>query len=817
MCKEMVKLNKAFLKNMKLFKLVEYNHSCNKVIKLIKELDNNEVTEVSAINILGDTPTTKTLIKDLKIALNSEHYSIWCLSYYGVNTFTVEKLKETFEDINIMVARINDLHSLGLHDSTINKIKILIDDLRLNQQGNLENEIIKVIENKEPITNRELKMLIFNKYYDVDSRMFDSLIDSMLARKVITNTISGYKIKHFSIKEYLSESTEEIDKIILERCVGKTLEEIGNELNVSRERVRQKVAKRIIELPIFNKEKEYFQIRNEYNLTKKVVGILGFDILIWNYINLKYGGVVPEKNAIDYLKEHNLCDSDVGRKVFKEYNLLVIDNEIVKDDFIELFIRFVNKQRHNSFNIIEIADDFNTYLAKNNISNQNYYIREDNLAIICRKLENSGKFLNVGSKKFIFFEQDLLSSDFIQLMREYLVDFDGYGSTLLFYEQNQKLCINNRVNNENELFIIMKKMFAKEFKDSIEFIRNPTLAKKGINREIYIENLLLDLDLPCTVDEYLNYIYSVTGLKQTSIASNFANVINKYKNANGLMSLDNEYSDEEGIKFITLLDSRKCIGAKLFDFQVRSVFKEKANTFLNANTIRKFGYIKTNTSIYKDSYQSRLEAVKDVLKCQEIILTENKISKFADIEFLTYRQYDALNDCLVVRIGNDRYLNIVARNEQNYIKQLKQDLLDLLDDDEIYVLDDFVNDSLFNRLLDQGNDYNSILYAFDVKEILKFIFSTTDGFSYLSQGETFLFSKEVVSYENIINRIMYENEALSVSEFREIMYDNYGITKTFSNTELSNMGYYCPYTSEKVYLNEEYYEYEMEEYLNGNS
>lgn len=810
-------MNKAFLKNMKLFKLVEYNHSCNKVIKLVRELDDNEVNGINAIDILGDTPTTRALVKDLKIALNSEHYSIWCLSYYGVNTFTVEKLKEAFQDINIMVARINDLHSLGLHDSTINKIKMLIDNLKLNQKENLENEIIRVIDDKEPITNRELKMVIFNKYYDVDSRIFDSLIDSMLSRNVIINTLSGYKIKHFSLEEYLCDSTEEIDKIILDRCNGKTLEEIGNELNISRERVRQKVAKRIIELPIFNKEKEYFLIRNEYALTKKVVCILGFDILIWNYINLKYGGVVPEKNAIDYLKENNICDSDEGRKVFKEYNLLVIDNEIVEDNFIELFIRFVNKQKYNSFSVKEIADNFNNYLTKNNISNQDYFIREDNTAIICRKLENSGKFLNVGSKKFIFFEEDLLSSDFIQSMNEYLINFDGYGSTLLFYEQNQKLCVNNRINNENELFIIMKRIFAKKFKDSIKFIRNPTLVKKGINRKIYIENLLLDLDLPCTVDEYLNYIYAVTGLKQTSIASNFANVINKYKNANGLMSLDNEYTDEEEIQFIALLDNRKCIGAELFDFQVRSVFKERANTFLNTNTIRKFGYIKTNTSIYKDCYQSRLEAVREVLKSQEIILTENKISKFTNIEFLTYRQYDALNDCLIIRIGNDRYLNIVARNEQNYIKQLKQDLLDLLDDDEIYVLDDFVNDSLFNRLLDQRNDYNSILYAFDVKEILKFIFSTTDGFSYLSQGETFLFSKEVVSYESIINRIMYENEALSVSEFREIMYDDYGITKTFSNTELSNMGYYCPYTSEKVYLNEDYYEYEMEEYLNGNS
>lgn len=65
-------------------------------------------------------------------------------------------------------------------------------------------------------------------------------------------------------------------------------------------------------------------------------------------------------------------------------------------------------------------------------------------------------------------------------MREYLIDFEGYGSTLLFYKQNQKLCNNNRINDENELFVIMKRIFAKEFKDSIEFIRNPTLEKKGL-------------------------------------------------------------------------------------------------------------------------------------------------------------------------------------------------------------------------------------------------------------------------------------------------------------------------------------------------
>ena len=284
-------------------------------------------------------------------------------------------------------------------------------------------------------------------------------------------------------------------------------------------------------------------------------------------------------------------------------------------------------------------------------------------------------------------------------MREYLLNLDGYGSVLLFYNQNKKICLSNNIHDENELFIVMKRLFSKEFKKSIEFIRNPTLAKKGIDREIYIENLLLDLNLPCTVDEYLDYVYKTTGLKQASIQSNFANIINKYKNANGLMSLEDEYTDEEAITFRELLADRECIGAKLFDFQVKSVFKTKSNTFLNANTIRKFGYCKTNTSIYKDKYQSRLDAVQTVLKHQDMLLTEGEISKFCDIEFLTYRQYDALKNCLVLRIGNNRYLNIVARGEQDSVKQLKSDLLSALDDEEIYVLDDFVNDYTFNRLL----------------------------------------------------------------------------------------------------------------------
>lgn len=810
-------MNRAFLKNMKLFKLVEYNHSYKKIIKLIKALGDVEATTVNVLEVLGDTPKIRELVNDLSIAFNSEHYSLWCLTFYGVNSYTIENLKNEFEDVNIMVPRIHDLPSLGLHDLTINKIMMLINDLKLNQKSDLESEILRIVEEKQPIQNRELKIRIFEKYYDVDSKMFDSLIDSMINRKIIINTISGYKIKRLSLVEYLSESSEEIDKIVLDRCNGKTLEEISSHLNITRERVRQKTAKRILNLPVFDKENEYFKIRSTYKLLKKDAEILGFELPVWNYISMKYGTFIPEKSAIDYLKDNNLCDTEKGRKVFKEYKLLVVDNQIVEDNFIDLFIRFFDRQKYNSFKVNDIANDFNDYLAKNIISNQDYYITSENLDVICRKLENSCKFLNVGSKKFIFFEEDALSSDLIELMKEYLLNIDGYGSVLLFFNQNKKICLLNRIHDEKELFVIMKRLFSKEFKDKIEFIRNPTLAKKGLDREIYIENLLLDIELPCTVEEYLDYVYSVTGLKQMSVLSNFSNIINKHKNVNNMMSLDNEYTEEEAERFIELLSDRECIGAKLFELQVKNTFKENANKFLNTNTIRKFGYIKTNTSIYKEKYLHRLDAVKNVLKEQDMLLTESDINKFCDLEFLVNRRFDAFKESFVLRIAKNKYLNVVARNELDSVKQLKNDLLDLLDDKEIYVLNDFVYEPLFNSMLNRERDYNSILYAFDMREILKFIIVTTDGFSYLAQGDTFLFSKDRVSYESIINQILSENYSLTLGEFKEELYERYGITKNFSNSELSNMGYYCPYNSEKVYLNEDYYEFEMEEYLNGNS
>ncbi|MEG1739257.1 MAG: hypothetical protein RR266_02255 [Bacilli bacterium] len=802
---------------MKLFELVDYNHPLRKLGMLVKKLGDRSYTVPLIYESLGETQIANAIVRDLNIIDNSDHYSLWCLSYYGVNSLVIYKLKDYFYDLDMMAIQIIDLHRIGFHDTNIKKIKNAINDLRLNVKCELEADIINIIKSNEPLTNIYLKNIIFNKYHDVNTVLFNSLIDSMIERNLISYNIDGYKIKRIDIKTCLEESTNEKDKCILIRCNGKTLKDCSIEFGLSGERVRQLISKQILKLPVFYKEKDYFAISQKYDLRKNDAEVLEFDMILWNYVSLKYGKANSEKNVIDYLKDNDMCDSDVGKRLFAIYHLIVIDNEIVCDDFIHLFTRYLYKRNLVSFNVIDISNDFNSYIKANMYQNEDCFITKENLNFICRKLEKNEKYLNIGSKNFLLFDEDSLSSDFIIAVEQYLESFEGYGSVKLFFEKNKEMCNHNRVNDEKELFVIIKKIFSEKFKDRIEFIRNPTIATKGIDREQDIENLLLDLELPCSVEVYLDYIKEIKGLNQTSVASSFSNIINKYKNVDGLLSLNNEYTDEDKEKFITLLNNRDCIGANLFEFEVKRVFKDKPNIFLNSNTIKKFGYCKTSTSIYKDIFSSRLNAVQNALSHSEIILTEALINKFTNLNYLTNKMFESLDECLVLKIGNNKYLNIVARNQQESVKELKNDLLNLLDDEEIYVLDDFLESALYLQFINQDKEYNSILYSFNTREIIKFIFETTNGFYYLQQADTFLVCKQNITYDSIINRIMTEREKLSLCEFKEVLFEYYGITKSFSNADLTNRGYYCPYTSEKVYLSKKYYEYEMEEYLNGNS
>ena len=104
--------------------------------------------------------------------------------------------------------------------------------------------------------------------------------------------------------------------------------------------------------------------------------------------------------------------------------------------------------------------------------------------------------------------------------------------------------------------------------------------------------------------------------------------------------------------------------------------------------------------------------------------------------------------------------------------------------------------------------------VFNERDVIRFLLKTNRNFSSVESFGSFVFSKGELSLKKILENIISQYKVLDKNEFYEILYNEYGIDKKFSNNELSDFGFYCPFMSEKIYLNEEIYEIDMKEYFN---
>ena len=804
--------------NLRILNLAELGHSGRTLMRILSGSNGKKITSETVVEILGNTPTALSILNDLS-SINSNVYSVYCLLYFGVNLFIVEKIRDHFSDLTDISKRFNDLKNLYLHDDTIDKIYNALNELSLIYCDDLKNEILQLISNEEICPVSTIKEVILNKYSNITSDKIDDELNTLVENKKIMLTWQGFKINNVKFEDFFVELDDK-DRIVLEKVKGKTLSQIADKKNLTRERIRQIIAKRIQTYPIFYDEERYLKVISNYSLNPKEMEIIGLrDKNLIGYIKTKYIIKTPNKTSLDYLHDNKLINTECGEKILELNNLIYFNGELVSRTFPDLFNCFLKSLNIHSFVLDDFVYDYNKFLIDHSVSDNKLMIGgKEDLKIKSRKLSNrSSLFLNVAGNKFIVNDLDSLSFDFIDETENYISNFEGYGSVGLFFNNHTNLCIKNNINDENELFALLKSMYSQKYEDKIEFIRNPTIIEKGIDKNKFLESLILDLNLPCTVDDYLNYIYKTTGLKQASIASNFTDLINRYKNTKGLISLEEDVTEYEYEYLIILIAGLNVIGTSYLYEKVRQKFGDRTQLILNENSLKKIGYSKTNTSIYSTSFTSRYDAVVDAIKNSDYILDDSDLIKISDLEYFYYRFYDFIDSGCLVKIGKNKYLNILKRNQVELYKNLKKEICNLCDNEKIYVLEDFLESEKFLNMLNKNVEYKNFLYTFDTNEIMKFIISTSRELYYFETSGNLIFSKADVSLKVIVMKIMEENAILTNLELQEILYNDYRIERQFTNGELQNMGLYCPCSSEKIYLNKDYFEQEMEVLLNGNS
>lgn len=814
-------MNTQQLNNIRIFNLVDKGHSVRTLQRIFDFCSDSIIDDVAIINAIGNTPTSKSIIQDLPL-MKENYYSIYCLAYYDVNIFIIERLKEYYISLEDLALDFDNLNNkIKLQVPTVGKIKEALIKLKLILGFDLEQEILHIIKDNEPISNIILKEKMLNKYQNLSIIEYDKKIDLLINKNIIVNTFEGLKIKKTTIENFLNNIYEKNDLMVKDKCQGQTYENIANKYFITRQRVQQIIKKKINVYPIFENEINYKNLLSIYQLSQNELELIGIDdkILI-EYIYLKYD-IKPKKTALDYINDLNLFNTTLGNILLKNKDLVIINNEIIDLDFVALFKCYINYKNINSFVLDEVIDDYNKYIGSFNIFEADLILNKDDkdLKVKARKLARNKSFIEIYNKHFLVYKEDLLSFEFVDSMRKYLDEFIGYGAVTFFFTNNKELCIKNGIKNDLELFALMKRLFSKEYKDKIIFDRNPVIVSYGIDKKRFIENLILDMNLPCTVSDYLSHVNDVTGLKEKTVLGNFSKIINQFKNSNGYISLDDELTSDDFEKFFECID-RECIGFKHLKEKLEIKFNfdyEKVDLLLNPNNLKKIGFVKTNTAIYSNKFNNRHDAVRAELLKDDFIISDSDLAKISNKEYFYYKTFDSIDECYVVKISEHTYLNLLKRQQCDIAKSLKIAIEQSIDSDEIYLLDDYIISTKFKNIINSNEEYKDLLYSFNVEVMLSFFLSTIRSVNSLNTSGTLIFSKQDLSMKKIVDVIITDYETLTILELREQLYDRFKIKSDISNGALSDMGYYCPSSSEKVYLNKEYYEREMEGLLNGNS
>lgn len=811
-------MNNFERRNIKLLNLVDAGLSGRTLLRIIDNCYDHYVTEEDIKRELGDTPTCKKTIEQFQL-LDQSYYSIYCLLKFEINMIVIEKIRSNFKTLDSLSKNLKTLHSLHLHLKTEEKIIDALKKLKLNYFVNLDKELFDEISLNGPCLNNQLKEKFLNKYPTLTVAEYDDAVDNLIKENKIINSFDGLKVKRVLLTEYVSNANYQDIEIVIHKLQGRTLQQIAEQRGISRERVRQIIQKKISKFPIFFNEERYHKIMNLYDLSDIELEVIGLnDSYLIEYVKVKYK-LSPHKNSLDYIVDFNISGTEQAREILKKNHLVLIDGDLIQEDFVQLMKKYVNIKSIYSFSLAEIKADYNMFLNAYCAENNELYIGNINdIVIKNRKLDNNTYFLAVGNQRYFVYRPDSLSSDFVEALNNFLNEFYGYGSMSLFYDNNQSLCNKNHIKSERELFVLTKALFGEKYADRIEFVRNPTFATKGINKEAFIENMILDMDLPCKIDDYLSYVNKATGLRKDTIYGQFSRTINQYKNSLGLITLDNEVTNEQYNYVKSIIGNSDCVGySYLFD-RVELRYGTDAQIILNNINLRKIGFVKTTTSVYSDVYSNRLDAViNEIDKLDEFMISELELMKISNIEYFYYRSYDFIDTNTLLKVGKDKYLNIKKRNQLELIVELKKDILGLIKDEEVYVLNQFVESTRFKTLLEKNEDYKDLFLSFDAEEILKNLILSMREINYIEASTSFIFSRRDLSINILIDDILKEYGALSLYDLKEILFDEFYIQKDLSNGELSDMGYYCPKSSEKVYLTKEFYEKELEDYLNGNS
>ena len=621
-----------------------------------------------------------------------------------------------------------------------------------------------------------------------DKKIYKKTIEYLFELDMIKNLyddriVVNYKSIKGEIYKYLKATEAEI---VLKRISGKTLEEIGESLNLTRERIRQIESRGIKRLYFEKFEEDFFlDIFLKYDVNRESFLSVLKEEETYNYLNLRYKNELNQVKNLRRPIEEILEDEELPINIRRNFEKFIYKKYITygkerilfgRASFIDYLIKHFANEDMSYNDLKEIYDIFLKDLG---------YENEESLKIVDKSYENRIRdHLNIlwkPGRKFRYY--NILGYDFSELLEA--LNLNQYEneeySSLKFFKMYPNLMESYDIHDEYELHNLLKKICTKNKYSQIKFKRMPSIEFGIVDREQQVKDFLSLLS-PISKQDFIKEYEEFYGVDSNSVVVNFLPYIEEYCYS-GVYNIKFEEYDESILNDIKNILSEELYTVQEVKEKLKKAFPDYKGELLNPLIIKKLDYKISGGYILKNYYSSAANYFLQLLQKDEIIKLDNISSRIKSSPTFSPQLYKLKEEYEIIEFLPNYFIKFSKLEKLGITKEdLRQyclDVLSFIGKNKYFTLFSLKKEGFCHKLDDLGFEdyfYTSILIE-DRERI---------SYKRIGKNKLMYSSNEGSSFEVFLENIVYQQEKLYIEiyELNDLLKEKYNLQ--FNISELIN-------------------------------
>ena len=657
----------------------------------------------------------------------------------------------------------------NVHPSALGETFIYLLYESVDLRDTAKKSILKFIEKNNGIILKAALSTLMPKHMS-NTTVLEELLLELENSGAIESDEERIRSIYPSITDFASEIQDERQReIIQKRLNGSTLEDIGREYGLTRERIRQVTLIALQKRPRL-REDQYQYIYDTYDFSETDF-CLAFEepLETYRYLKMISNNAHKSRLPLEDILTDNTISPDIRKKaeraVYKNYitaegvRILKRRSELVK---YCVKSRCTAKTKYSDFLLLyhEMLNEFG--------------LSEDTpLSLDSRTYENV-----LNKCDYVLWNQwrsfryyDIPTRDYAELLDT--LDLKQYEntelSTLKFVHDYPNLMAQYDIHDEYELHNLLKKIWPAD-DTSVTFNKMPTLSVGTSDHSDQVLSLLIQY-APISAEDLAQKYEESYGIKATTVLANYLRDFDDYY-YNGIYRIDHQNLSPQQFKHMKSVLNKPFYLIADVKRLYKLIFPNESSGNINPYTLKTLGFRVLSGYIVKNTYTNAGEFFRSLLLSDDIIDARHFDYGITSTVGYSNELYDLRNKYQIIEFSPKQYINIRKLNQIGItisdFKAYQHAVAEFCRSGDFFTIYSLRQDGFVHPLDELGFDewfYSSIL----LEDRIDFTFQRIGG------ARLFRYGAPKVTLGDLLAYLVEQSKKIDIYDLVEMLVSRYGI------------------------------------------